>query len=259
MDLEKMTNPELKQLCKDNKIKNYSKHPKDKLIEVLVEAGIKNVPSKTETKSKSKAKVGKVTGEASTSKAPPKPRVESIAKKLERFITLDDYKVRLGELSKNAIDDDIEALIMDDVKSFIKSESVNKDDLARYIDKYGPIKAVALYLKSGKSATLKDLSEESINEKLAYFIYKTDVTTYANIIKKFRKYLVKLHTVVEVKVPKVKVVKAGAKPSKPKSFKDDAEASDDDDNDEAEDDDNDEDDKDEDNDEEEDEDEEDEE
>ena len=249
MDLEKMTNPELKQLCKDNKIKNYSKYTKDKLIEVLVEAGIKNVPSKTETKAKSKAKVDKVTSEASAPKSPPKPRVESIAKKLERFITLDNYKVRLGELSKNAIDDDIEALIMDDVKSFIKSESVNKDDLARYIDKYGPIKAVALYLKSGKSATLKDLSEESINEKLAYFIYKTDITTYANIIKKFRKYLVKLHTVVEVKVPKAKVVKAGAKPSKSKTFKDDAEASDDEDEDQ--DDEDDEDDKDEDNDEEE--------
>jgi len=177
MDLSSMTKPKLHELCKESKLRNYSKYAKPKLIELLEENGYKNV---AENNDKKKSKT--VTS---------KPRFMGLSTKLERYINCDDFKTELLSLGEDASDDKIIEIFKSKIDEFITSEDLTPEDYKKYINKHGDITVLLELNNSRPKFKLSNYSEDELYKELAIFKFKTDDTININIVKKAKKSIIK--------------------------------------------------------------------
>lgn len=206
MDFKKTSKKELVVVYKDKGLKNWSNKNKRELYDALVPVGVKFINGPDETSGTS----------LDASQSPAKPRSVSLNKKLEKFIILDEYKDKLDKLAEDVDDVTILELISKKVTEFISSSDVTAEDRIKYVNKYGPYKAIAEYIadknKIGKA------TEEELYEKISIYIYGKDIEIYAGVINKFKKYVVSLFKEKKTTDKKVK-----PKPSKNKPKDDDGE------------------------------------
>lgn len=211
-DLSSMKKSDLGAMCKARNLKNYSKLKKDDMIAMLVEAGVKNVPAE-------KSKSGTKKGSAATSNA--KPRFVNLATKLEKFVDLEKYRATIANYTEETSDEEILELLKDDITEFISSDDVEAEDYAKYIDKYGGVKAAYEYAVANPKSKIEKLTLEEYYKKLAVFVYGTDSDVTKNLIKKVRK------LVVSINKEKEKKEAATKKPATKKSSKKSKDESDD--------------------------------
>jgi hypothetical protein len=174
MDLSKLSKINLQSMCKEREIKGYSKLKKEDLITMLVKHGVENTPDIPDTKESSLKKPREV-----------KPRMEKLSKKLEKSLSVDDYKTELDKLTEESEDKDILVLIQDKVDEFITSEELTAADFKKYVDEYGVMDALVEYLVI--QPKVSKLTADEIYNKLAVFLYKKDTSIADSLIKKFRK------------------------------------------------------------------------
>jgi hypothetical protein len=189
MDYKKTTRKEMITLCKTNNLKNYSKLTKyDAYLNLKkVDVEFINVPE-----AGSKSSTTKTKNVDDDDYVPPKPRNIGLPKKLEIFIPLNDsYKENLSEFGEDVEDSDIIDLISDDITKFITSDSVTNEDRERYVTKAGGISVAADFL-SEKNKFTKFTSGE-MYKVLSIYLYKKDTSIYANVVKKFKKYVIDFH------------------------------------------------------------------
>lgn len=193
MDLSKQKKEYLLNLCKTNGVKGYSKLKKEELIIKLVEAGVENVTD-----------VPVISVEKEKTKIITKPRIEKLNKKLEKYISCEDYKESLFALTEDVSDDTLLELIKEKTDAFIISDTVTSIDYKKYVDDYGVMKAVVeLLVKTPKTALAK-MSGEQIYSALALFLYEKDTDVFEIVLKKLKKFTLTLH---KVEKPE-KIVKA---------------------------------------------------
>lgn len=178
MDLTNMKKADLMKQCKEQGIKGYSKMKKDELISALEESGIKNTYVEAPKKEKKET----------VKRATTTTRLDKLSKKVEKFSTLDRYKNELNKFDENATDEDLLDIVTESMKSFIISDSVDHVDYKKYVNTYGPIKALVDYNASPDAEDLKACSEEQIYKTLAtYIYYNSDPEITSTLYKKIRK------------------------------------------------------------------------
>ena len=181
MDLTNMKKADLMKQCKEQGIKGYSKMKKDELISTLEESGITNTYVEAPKKEKKET----------VKKANSSPRLDKLSKKLERFSTLDLYKNELNKFDENVADEELLDLVTESMKSFIISDSVDHADYKKYVNTYGPIKALVDYNATPDSEDLASSTEEQIYKTLATHIYyNSDPEITNTLYKKIRKLIV---------------------------------------------------------------------
>lgn len=200
MDLSKQKKEYLLELCKTNKLTGYSKLKKDMLIDKLVAAGVENIAYiPTALELSEKASTAKVTKPREL-----KPRLDKLNKKLEKYISGDDYKESLLKMGENIEDQSILDLLKDKTDAFITSDTLSDVDYKKYTDEYGVMNALVEYLGKMPKTNLTVMSQEQIYKMLAIYRYQNDTNIYDNLLKKFKKLSVSLHKTDKVdKVVKV--------------------------------------------------------
>jgi hypothetical protein len=192
MSSVKWTNTQLDALCKENKIKGYSKLKKDDKVAKLKEAGIDltlSEPAKPK-KSGEKAKPAKAKDADEESKEPPKraskPRVEKIDKKLVKAIDLNNYTEFLTDHKEDLTYFEVIELLKEDIEAFVKE--ADNDECADFVDKFGALIAIS-YQRSHKNSKLSSKEDAEIYKILLIdlFLHKEDV------LKVLYKAVVKLH------------------------------------------------------------------
>jgi hypothetical protein len=173
MELKKLKVGELKLICKDKGIKQFSKKPKPELIDELTEKFSdlsfitdKYIASLVDAKPKKAA---------DTSDSEPVVRTKTLSKKLEEYIDPANYKDQFDKLD----DTEFEAMfniVKGKLPDFITSENVGIDDYKKYINSKDWMKITLDYEKKN---TLSNKYEERYAE-LAKFAYKQEIKKFVS-------------------------------------------------------------------------------
>ncbi len=200
MDLTKKKKSDLTAMCKERKLKDYSKLKKEELIELLVKDGVKHVVEEKPKKEKEESEK--------------KPRFEGLEKKLASYIDLSKYKEEILKLDVNAPDKEFVNLFKDEYADFL--ESREEEDYKRYVDKYGGVKAIVEYLTLPKHEKISKLSVEELYKVLALYVFGKDTAVYSVLLKKARKVITDAEKAEKKeKEKKEKEAKAKSSPKKP--------------------------------------------
>jgi len=192
MDLNKLTNDKLNVLCKDNKIKGYSKLKKAEKIEKLREIGVTNfdeesveksvknslneLPSKkTKVVKKEKKELVEVKEKKET-----KPRNEKLDKKIIKLFDEDRYKNNLLELKEEPSRAYVLNMLSNDITKFIDKSS--DKEIREVVDKFG-VSSLISYQKAKKDQRLFDKSEQEIYKILALYLVMNDPLASDPLIK----------------------------------------------------------------------------
>lgn len=209
-DLTKLTVSELKAMCKERKLSNYSKLKKAELTQALIDDGVEHEVSTKPSKSSS--------SETATKTSPAKPRVDKMSTRLEKIVQMEEYKDGLEKLDKDVSDDTLLEMFNTVFEEFFNDESLHTEaDYKKYVTEYGHYEALNKFSSANDAVDVKALLEGPLKvfyEKLTLFIYKDDLEVKSKLITKARKYVDKIHKQIEKeqnKQKKEKAVKASSK------------------------------------------------
>jgi len=178
IDSAKATKDNLKVVAKALGLKGYTKLKIAELLDLVKkDERVTDVPT-----SKSKKKVKEV----DTKDVVKKPKFDKLNKKLEIYIDLEKYKSDIAKFPEDVSDEDILKLIEEDIKDFIKIDTLALIDFKKYVDAFDSINVLVEYLKHSKKSVEK-LSSDEVYKVLATYQYKKDTVVSELAVKKIKK------------------------------------------------------------------------